>query len=90
MDPIWATTGETGGGYGRTAKDALAEFARGYWAQPRKAKLSRDGRTFTMVGGTGRVYAIDLVKGAHGPAFVVTIEADNLVPLAPKGGADAR
>ena len=60
MDSIWSTSGDTYTGE-ITIREALADFARNYWAKPRQAmKLGADG-TFQMRGGAGRIYSIDRV-----------------------------
>lgn len=47
-----------------TAKSAAIEFARSYWAEPRKiVKWNAEAGTFEMKGGSGRVYRIRLDAG---------------------------
>jgi hypothetical protein len=50
----------------QTMQSAVKDFARTYWQEARKArKINQDG-TFTMVGGTGASYQIELIPGKPG------------------------
>ena len=74
MNGIWSTDARDGSGRGRTFREAIEEFARTHWAEPRKARVNDDGQTFQMVGGAGRWYRVDTVKsGAGFPCYVVRV-----------------
>ena len=56
MDILYST-----GAYQQQWKQVAVDFARSYWAQPRKIRRWKEGtHTFEMVGGTGRSYAVRL------------------------------
>jgi len=43
--------------YASSPKDTALEFARTYWAKPRKIRWG-DNNSFKMVGGAGRLYHV--------------------------------
>ena len=49
--------------YERRPKEVAINFARTYWAQPRKIRRWKEStQTFEMVGGAGRIYEVQLVQ----------------------------
>jgi hypothetical protein len=55
-------------------RQAIQAFAGSFWPSPRKVRaLGEDGRTFTMTGGSGRVYRLEEAPGPVGPCWVVVV-----------------